>query len=198
MHKEVGSQKEESMIITESAPVMTTEAGDREEMFADLYERAFPQVAKFVSKRSGTLAEAKDIFQDALVIFWEMCQAEKTAFKVSEVAYVTGIAKHLWIRKYKTDQRLVPLNDFEQMLTIPEDYFPSGKQLKLLMFLENAGKKCMDLLSAFYYQASSLTEIRNRFGYSSIHSATVQKFKCLEKIRNHVKEKNLHYEDFTD
>lgn len=184
------------MIIT--APAKASEAREREEMFADLYEKAFPQVAKFVSNRSGTLAEAKDIFQDALVVFWEMWQAQKITFKVSMEAYLIGIAKHLWIRRFKADLYLVSFTDFEQSLIIPEDYFPSGRQLNLLTFLENAGKKCMDLLSAFYYQGKSLTEIRSSFGYSNAHSATVQKFKCLEKIRNHVKENNLHYEDFID
>jgi hypothetical protein len=56
----------------------------------------------------------------------------------------------------------------------------------------------MELLHAFYYNRQSMDEITDRFGYSSAHSATVQKFKCLEKMRDTVKEKSLRYEDFTE
>ena len=32
-----------------------------------------------------------------------------------------------------------------------------------------------------------MNEIAGHFGYRSIRSATVQKYKCLEKVRDHVK-----------
>ena len=55
----------------------------------------------------------------------------------------------------------------------------------------------MDLLKAFYYDALKLHQIRKAFNYSSEHSVSVQKFKCLEKVRDVVKHKTLSYDDFT-
>jgi len=54
------------------------------------------------------------------------------------------------------------------------------------------------LLRAFYYDKLSMSKIANRFGFSSERSATVQKYKCLEKVRDLVKEKSLSYEDFLE
>ncbi|WP_282636750.1 hypothetical protein [Sphingobacterium thalpophilum] len=56
----------------------------------------------------------------------------------------------------------------------------------------------MSLLKSFYYDQMSLQEIADDFGFSGIRSATVQKYKCLEKIRETVKEKALLYEDFLE
>jgi len=42
-----------------------------EELFIEAYEIAFPKVASFVKKLGGTFEEAKDIFQGALVIYYE-------------------------------------------------------------------------------------------------------------------------------
>jgi len=44
----------------------------------------------------------------------------------------------------------------------------------------------------------SLQEIADEYGYSGVRSATVQKFKCLEKVRESVKEKSLVYDDFME
>jgi len=54
----------------------------------------------------------------------------------------------------------------------------------------------MDLLRSFYYDELPLNDIAETYGFSGIRSATVQKYKCLEKVRETVKEKALTYEDF--
>jgi hypothetical protein len=41
-----------------------------------------------------------------------------------------------------------------------------------------------------------LNEIADAYGYSGVRSATVQKFKCLEKVRETIKQKALTYDDF--
>jgi DNA-directed RNA polymerase specialized sigma24 family protein len=185
------------MIVSESEHDTKTLAG-RQELFSALYETAFPRVAKFVSQRHGTFQDAKDIFQDALIIFYEKLSEEKLAVQGPDDAYLLGIAKHLWIRKYNQSLSNVSLNEFEAAIGIPDDFFPTVESNRLITFLERTGKKCMALLQAFYYNKSSMAEIMERFGYGTIHSATVQKFKCLEKIRENVKEKSLRYEDFTE
>jgi DNA-directed RNA polymerase specialized sigma24 family protein len=171
-------------------------SAEHEKFFADLYERGFPLVAKFISSRNGTFEEARDIYQDALVIYFEKLQSGSIDISVSTEAYVAGIAKHLWFKRHKEERRFVRLASFEENITILQDDFVNAERLTSI--LERAGKKCLDLLQEFYYKNSALKDIAVRFGFRSAHAATVQKFKCLEKVRDHVKEKSLHYEDFTE
>jgi hypothetical protein len=56
----------------------------------------------------------------------------------------------------------------------------------------------MEILKAFYYDNLSANTIAGLFGYSGIRSATVQKYKCMEKVRETIKENSLAYEDFVE
>jgi len=169
-------------------------AEEREMLFISLYKSVFPSVAKYVAKMGGTFEEAKDIFQDALLIYYEKAIAGSCNINTNEKAYLAGIAKHLWLKKFRTNLTNVPIGH----LDVESEVESHVSDNKLLNFLQTAGKKCMDLLRSFYYDQQPLNEIAETFGFSGVRSATVQKYKCLEKVRETVKEKALTYEDFLD
>lgn len=154
-----------------------------------LYEETFPAVSSFVAKMGGSADDAKDIFHDAIIIFFE-----KGIEVDNAPAYVVGIAKHLWARKYKHDRKNIEL---DESIEIPEEE-ASPVVARLLRVLESAGKGCLDLLQAFYYEKRSAESIASEFKYSNAHSATVQKHKCLQKVRSFVKTKSLDYESFVE
>jgi DNA-directed RNA polymerase specialized sigma24 family protein len=170
------------------------DAQGREKLFINLYKSAFPTVARYVSKMGGSFDEAKDIFQDALVIYYEKSVETDFELKTTEKAYLLGIAKHLWFKKHKEISQHLPIEGFD----IANDEPAQASDHKILNFLQTAGKKCMDLLRSFYYDQLPLAEAAHLFGFSGVRSATVQKYKCLEKVRETVKEKALTYEDFLD
>lgn len=168
---------------------------DREDFFEDLYLKVFPSVANFVRKQNGTLDDAKDVFHDALIIFYEKKMDECLEVRLSDEAYIFGIVKHLWIKKARANQRVL-LTERESLITLPDDFEPNEQSVSILSFLRSAGEKCMALLQAFYYEKKPLDVITSAFGFSTIRSATVQKYKCLEKVRDSVKSKSKNYEDF--
>jgi DNA-directed RNA polymerase specialized sigma24 family protein len=169
---------------------------NRDEFFRELYLRVFPSVANFIRKQSGSLDDAKDVFHDALIIFFEKKLEGNLEIRLSDEAYLYGIVKHLWIKKSKQHQRIL-LTENESLISIPDDFEPEAETSAIVWFLRAAGQRCMMLLQAFYYDKESLERIKDAFGFSSIRSATVQKFKCLEKVRDLVKSKSKNYEDFT-
>lgn len=192
--------KPQQMMVTAANPYLAGRklpTAHRQALFEALYQETFPAAARFVHNMGGTLDDARDIFQDALVIYYEMLTSEKVKPHRSAVAYVLGITKHLWIRKYKKAQTEVALSDWESTIQLPEPEIPEPEAAKLLLLMEKAGEKCLNLLKSFYYDGLNVKAIAAAFGYSSERSATVQKYKCLEKLRNEVKLKSLQYEDFT-
>jgi RNA polymerase sigma factor (sigma-70 family) len=171
-------------------------AATREAFFTVLYKKAFPAISKYVSRMGGSFEEAKDVFQDALVIYYEKIVALDDVPGKSDKAYLLGIAKHLWLKKYRDNNMNVPLVDFDQGILDEEETKPLTE--KLMHYLETSGQKCMEILKAFYYDKLPVKQLADLFGYSSIRSATVQKYKCLEKVRDRVKQKSLSYEDFLE
>jgi DNA-directed RNA polymerase specialized sigma24 family protein len=167
---------------------------NREEFFTRLYKKAFPPVAKYVSRRGGSFDEAKDVFHDALIIYYEKTMQAVLNENIDETAYLVGIAKHLWLKKSRGDNQAISLDGVE--VSVIDDEEPSTH--RLMHFLTKAGSKCMELLKNFYYDQLPLNEIAETFGFSGVRSATVQKYKCLEKVRETIKQKALHYEDFVE
>lgn len=168
---------------------------EKQLLFMELYKKAFPAVARYISRKGGNYEKAKDIFQDALIIYYEKLVSGSYSHINNEKAYILGIAKHLWCRRLESNEN----NDtIENALSEPEITETNLSSDKIMRLLETAGQKCMDMLRAFYYDKASISEIAQHFGYSGTRSATVQKYKCIEKIRETVKEKSLAYEDFIE
>ena len=168
---------------------------EREQAFIALYKKAFPAVAKYVSKMGGSFDDAKDVFQDVLMIYYEKSVQGKIALQTTEQAYIVGIAKHLWAKRFREG---ILNTSLETPLDFIEEEEMQPSQNKLMHYLETAGQKCMELLKAFYYDNLPVRAIADLFGYSGERSATVQKYKCMEKVRETIKEKHLAYEDFVE
>jgi DNA-directed RNA polymerase specialized sigma24 family protein len=170
---------------------ISDQSAQRQELFISLYKKAFPVVAKYISRMGGSFDEAKDVFQDALVVYYEKSRASALN---NDTAYLVGTAKHLWLKRYRHNEQHVPMDNID----LCDEATDTPSNNRLLRFLETAGNKCMELLKGFYYDELSLTEIANEFGYSGVRSATVQKYKCLEKVRETIKQKALVYDDFME
>lgn len=182
-------------MVTISSDSKTT----REVLFKELYRSSFPAVARWIRRMGGDQQQAQDIFQDSLIVFYEKTVQGQLEDCENPSAYLLSIAKKLWLKKYHKNKSTVPLSKMEQNISIPPDFYPTDKkQRRLLHFVEAAGKKCLEILQSFYYHQTPLPEIARQFGFSTTRSATVQKYKCLEKIRNEVRSKNLSYEDLME
>ena len=166
-----------------------------EDMYAALYDDVYPVIASIISRQGGTLSDAEDVFQDALIAFMD----QHNRILIDDYSrYIVGIAKHLWLRRARLDKRFLKLNDYEQSLQLPDEVASEVVPSALLRFLQRAGSKCMNLLSDFYFAGLSISQLSARYGFATDHSAAVQKHKCLEKVRTIVKEKQLSHEDFME
>ena len=181
-------------INTQMSMTLEVTAKTREELVTRLYETSFPAVARFIRKQGGTLEEAKDLFQDGIVIYYEQAVRGSTKIQPGESQYLMGIVRHLWSRRFNEIMKLEPLPPGVTLLE--DDRQPHPSINALTKFLRESGQKCMDLLQAFYYDKISMDKVAEKFGFASARSATVQKYKCLEKIRDNVKKNLMSYEDF--
>ena len=176
--------------------ILTEAALEREGLFVSLYKDVFPAAAKYIARRGGNFDDAKDIFQEALAVYYEMACAAKDGIRTTPEAYMMGVVKNLWYKKLRDDNRLSSFND--QTDDVAEDERQNLLLGKITTLMESAGGKCMDLLKAFYYDQLPIKKLAETFGYGSERSATVQKYKCLEKLRTEVKQKHLSYADFIE
>lgn len=148
-----------------------------------LYRDSFPDVARMIRRKGGTLEEAKDAFHDALLIYMEKEKAGRLQLHSSPKAYLLGTARICWLHARGATVALPEAFDAAE----PEDAGIEDTEQNLRASLVRSGKKCLELLKAFYYDHCSMLDIATRFGFNGTRSATVQKYKCLEKVRKEIK-----------
>ncbi|GAB3878514.1 hypothetical protein GCM10028824_40590 [Hymenobacter segetis] len=165
---------------------------DREQALTRLYHRAFPPVRRYVGNHGGTAQDAQDVFQDALVILYEQAVGGTLVLTASASTYLVGIARNLWHHEQRRRARLpheaLP-DDAEPLAVLAAEEVEDSAEpaFAVLDYVERLGEKCRNVLLAFYYFQQPLTQIAQANGYRSVRSATVQKFKCLERLRNSVR-----------
>lgn len=178
----------ETITIRYSAPVLD------EAFYEVLYDEVYPVIASLIGRQGGSRADAEDIFQDAVLLLLDMSQRGEIR---DHRKYLVGIAKHLWLRRARGTVRHLALDDFEQSLSVPDAPSDEGQDA-LLHLLQRTGSKCLDLLSDFYFAGLTIADVAARHGFTNVHSASVQKHKCVEKLRTIVREKSYRYEDFVE
>lgn len=168
------------------------------EKWIAIYKNTFPAAARWIASKGGTLEEAKDIFQESLIDIYEKNGWSALGEIQNEKAFFFAVLKNKWYRHFSLKQLRTSLEEFDSGAFVEEQSAGQVSESKLLSLLSQAGDKCMQLLSAFYFQKSSLQSIAGKFGFSGVRSATVQKHKCLQKVQLSIREKSLSYEDFLD
>lgn len=159
---------------------MTTQTDDP---IIGLYRDSFPDFARMIQRMGGTLEQAKDSFHDALLIYLEKEKTGTLHVHASPKAYLLGTARICWLHSRKSDLPLPEGFDPEDL----RDPETEETERTLLKSLQKSGKRCLELLKAFYYDHRSMQDIAERFGFKGRRSATVQKYKCLEKVREEIK-----------
>lgn len=155
----------------------------------EIYRDVFPRIAAMVRRMGGNLDMAKDIFQDAVIIYLEKQQQHTLPDQVPAMAYLVGIARICCIRKLKREGGHISLEQVPGEMAIPADYYaPAPVQRPLLDYIKATGKRCLELLRAFYYDDLSISEIASDFQFKNPHAVSVQKYKCLEKVRTQLQQ----------
>jgi RNA polymerase sigma factor (sigma-70 family) len=164
------------------------------ETFLNLYEYEFPKIVRMVAENSGTVENARDVFQDGLIILIENLLHKKLEITESFNGYLYSVCRNLWYKQTIQNKRKLRFMDdyLYDKLDInghnydvqPDNYEQYAAAIELL------GETCRKLLECYYYQKKDWEEIANQLGYASAGSARNQKYKCLERIRKQLTEIN--------
>lgn len=161
--------------------------------FTQHYLHSFPAVARLVKRSGGSLDDARDVFQDALVALYEKRRGDAGLHNPS--GYLHGIARNLWLKKLARDPHVHAsrLNDNTEVGAPDAEPRISDQ---LYHYIARSGDRCLQVLKAFYYDRLTPRQLAARFGFSGERSATVQKHKCLEKVKHSIQQKGLKKENF--
>ena len=172
-----------------------------------VYKKSKKYCISFMVKMSSSskLDDLNDIFQDAIIILYEKIIAGNFELTSSIQTYLNSVCRFQLLNKFKSDKKVVNNEDetsfdllnnnqqFDDAITDVLEPIEDEKEKQFtaieqaLIKMKEAGGKCYELLTLFWYQKKSMDYIADNLGYTNASNAKNQKYKCqkrLEKLAN--------------
>ena len=157
---------------------------------AHLYRLHLPMVLHYVQQNSGTDDEAKDVYQEGIMVFYEKVRDGSLELSCQIKTYLYAVCRRLWLK------RLTEKTRFGGRLDDHEPFLETGAEADLLeaetrdqrfatmsAALEQLGEPCRSLLEGFYLLDKSMQQLTTEFGYTNADNAKNQKYKCLVRLK---------------
>lgn len=146
------------------------------------------RVVKFVRSKGGTQEDAEDVFQESVRLAILGVRGGKYAGTGSLAAYVFGVSRNLWYKRFQQKVRLRLTEDSSAQATVPEapedpeaGYLEEELRQHLNALLDQLSPKCREVLE-LWKLSYSMREIAERVGYKSEGVARKKKRLCLVKL----------------
>lgn len=162
-------------------------ANDRQVIEA-IYRDNYPMVQAFILNNSGNGDEARDIFQEAMIVLFEKARSGSFELNCQLKTYMYSVCRRLWLKRLQQLQRYGSLiENVEETVMVDEDLELHEKHNADFVLMETTmskiGEPCKSLLDAYYIQKKNMQEIAADFGYTNADNAKTQKYKCLLRLK---------------
>jgi RNA polymerase sigma factor (sigma-70 family) len=149
-----------------------------------LYQKYYRMMIKLVTSNSGTEYEAKDIYQEALIVLWQKAVSDKLVLTSKLSTYLYSICQNLWRKELDRKSRLSnESHDGTQYMEHDRD--ERGRIIREC--IEQLGETCQKVLTYYYFDGMSMSDIADKLNFSSTNTAKTKKYKCKKRLDQLVK-----------
>jgi len=153
-----------------------------------LYLAYFPMVLQLVLNNNGNEDDAKDIYQEAIIVLYNKVKRGDFELSSKLKTYIYSICRRLWLKRLKQLNRYGgDIKDFEDYLPVEDDVEKHQDRDLQLNKMQDAlnllGEPCKTIMEDFYMHSRSMQDICERFGYTNADNAKTQKYKCLQRLK---------------
>jgi len=186
------NQKQSSIAYSDSELMeMLKESSDALTM---VYEKHKDYCLNFMKSMYDNSDGAKDIYQDAVIVFYE--NAIKPGFNLtcSIQTYLNSICRNQVLVRLKHSKKhtFSSVEDNQEYLESLTDWFDDSNLINnervmvlkgILNEFRESASKCYDILVRFFYQNQSMDKIAEAMDYTNAANAKNQKYRCQERLK---------------
>ena len=153
-----------------------------------IYRDNYNMVQSLIINNSGSTDDAKDIFQEAMIVLYEKVRSGTFELNCLIKTYVYSVSRRLWLKRLQQMNRFAPaIENLQDTVPVEEDVEENERINNEFQAMEKAisslGEPCKSLLEAYYLEKKSMQEIASFFGYTNAENAKNQKYKCLVRLK---------------
>jgi RNA polymerase sigma factor (sigma-70 family) len=163
-------------------------AGNDRKAVETIYRAHYSMIQTLVINNSGTSDDARDIFQEAIIVLYEKAKSGSFELHAQLKTYIYAVCRRLWLKKLALNQRFAGnLSNAAETIATEEDielYEHRTEDFELMdRALQHLGEPCKELLESYYLRKKNMSEIAREFGYTNAENAKNQKYKCLMRLK---------------
>ncbi len=145
-------------------------------------------VVNLICTNSGTEQEAKDVYQEAVIAFYERAQQQDFVLTCKIKTYLYAVCRRLWLKRLAEKKRFsITIPEAEAFEGAEEEAnYAAERELSFTRMgdaLKGLGEPCKSIIEDFYIHDFSMEVISEKFGYTSADNAKNQKYKCLQRLK---------------
>lgn len=153
-----------------------------------IYRDNYNIIQSLIINNNGSADEAKDIFQEAMIVLYEKVRSGSFELNCQIRTYIYSVCRRLWLKRLQQLNRYSSeIPDAENTIPVEEEIEEHDKRNAEFEMMEkaisNLGEPCKSLLEAYYLQKKNMQEIAVSFGYTNADNAKNQKYKCLMRLK---------------
>ena len=163
-----------------------------EDALVTLYESNRRMVTTFVLRNSGTMDDAEDLLQEAVIVLWERVRAGRFEYSAKLSTFIFATVQNMWRRRLYRMKRETPSDMNEKMeiadtagISAVEELMETEQAKNISAALVTLGEPCKTLLLLFYWEECSMDEIARKMSFANADTVKSKKYQCkkaLEKI----------------
>jgi RNA polymerase sigma factor (sigma-70 family) len=153
-----------------------------------IYRQHYNMVQSLIINNNGSADDAKDIFQEAMVVLYEKVRSGSFELNCQIKTYIYSVCRRLWLKRLQQMSRYSgDIGSPDNLVQVEEDLAEHEKRDAEFEMMGKAigslGEPCKSLLEAFYLQKRNMQDIAASFGYTNADNAKTQKYKCLMRLK---------------
>jgi len=153
-----------------------------------LYKEYYPMALQLVLNNNGTEDEAKDIYQEAIIILHNKIKSGDFELSSKLKTFIYSVCRRLWLKRLSQKSKYSgDIKDYEDHFPVEHDleqHEEKDLQFKLMHeALHNLGEPCKTIIEDFYIHNLSMQDICEKLGYTNADNAKTQKYKCLQRLK---------------
>jgi RNA polymerase sigma factor (sigma-70 family) len=152
-----------------------------------IYKDNFNIVQALIINNNGTADDAKDVFQEAMIVLYEKVQSGSFELNCQIKTFIYSVSRRIWLKKLMHQNRFNLLEGHAEIVPVDEemdDHEQRNNEYGMMeKAMNNLGEPCKSLLEAFYIHKRTMTDIATGFGYTNAENAKNQKYKCLVRLK---------------
>lgn len=151
-----------------------------------IYKKNYKMMTRLVISNNGTEEEAKDIYQDAILIFWQKAQKKDFVLTSKISTFIYSVCQNLWRKELERKSRLS--NEVKDDKEVND--FDKQERIKIIHECINSlGENCRKVLMYYYFDGLSMNDIAKKLGFANADTAKTKKYKCKKELDKLIKTK---------